>query len=107
VNKELVKQLKADPDFRQTWVANISMAMMDAFDKTDDFIKISVLNEGAELFLNRLITDMEKKTKTFTLWVGHDVLKNDVILAYKTKELAELNVFPPAERIEIRRNIDE
>jgi len=43
------------------------------------------------------------KKKTFTFWVGSDVLKNDVILAYKTRELAELNVFPPAERIEITR----
>ena len=61
MNKELVKQLKADPDFRQTWVANISMAMMDALDKTDDFVRISVLDEGAELFLDRLIMDVDRE----------------------------------------------
>lgn len=62
--QDLVNELKADPDYRRGWVANIAMAFKDRvdqykkennkvyLDKVDFHI---IANEAAEAFINTLV----------------------------------------------------
>lgn len=48
----LIKKLKEDEDYRQTWIANIAMAFKDCYDEDKTFHEIA--NKAADSFLNNL-----------------------------------------------------
>lgn len=51
----LVKALKEDPDYRESWKANIAMAFKDAYDNADVMDEIhTIANTAADNFLNIL-----------------------------------------------------
>jgi len=49
------KHLEQDPAYRQGWIANIAMAVVDQSTPYESLHKIA--NNGAVLFINRLIND--------------------------------------------------
>lgn len=55
MTEKLIEALKTDPDFYQSWKANIAMAMLDAYrnaGENKDMKKIA--NDGADAFLKLL-----------------------------------------------------
>ena len=72
----LSKKLRDDPELYYSWQSNIAMAVVDSFEKEENYELIhKAANDGAKRFLN-ILCNIDQNNRVY-LKKPHVVLKNE------------------------------